>query len=412
MAQQGQFFSYNRDMWPEQKKVLVALTGDINSIVAAYLLQKQGYQVSGLSVIYQYDFDEESEEKASLERIKALCGQMGMSFYASDASMIYQNDVIDPMVASRLEGVAYPFKVYTVKVLFDVLIEKADYLGIPWVATGHYARIIKDQKTQNYNVYTSDDFQRDQSYFFSMLKQKALSRMLLPLGNIREQEVLKLAESLGDKLSTSCNFIPTFESKNDLTSFISEKIPHSMIKEGTVVDYKHGTILEKHEGIHLFTLGEKNLKISAEPPLSFEVRVCQIDTQSGIVYLLHPNDYQIEYLWVKDVVAQGLFDISKPMDIFLKYQSDGELLPATLYFKNNHQALLKFSNVQKGLIFAGDYCVVYSSNKGKSRVLFGGVVSRAGQVIDGKIETLPERDKEPEEKAQIRKSIFGSGLSF
>ena len=399
-------------MRPNQKKVLVALTGDINSVVAAYLLQKQGYQVSGLSVIFQHNRDEEGVEKASLEKMKALCGQLGMDFYASDASMIYHNDVIDPMVASRLEGVAYPFKVYTTKVIFDVLTEKADYLDISWIATGHYAKIIKNQKTENYNVYISDDFQNDQSYFFSLLNQKTLSRMLLPLANVREREVLKLAEGLGGNLPSFCNFGPIFENKDDLTSFISEKIPQSMMKEGTVVDYKHGTVLKKHEGVHHFSLGEKNLKIPADPPLSSEVRVCQIETQNGIVYLLHPDDYQIKYLWIKNVVVQDSFDISRPIDIFIKCRSDGELLPATLYFKNNRQVLLEFANVQKGFIFAGDYCVAYNTNKSKSRVLFGGVVSQAGQIVDGKIESLPEREKELEEKAKIRRSIFGSGLNF
>ncbi len=392
--------------------MLVALTEDINSVVTAYLLQRQGYQVSGLGIVFRQGLDEEkSAEKESLEKIKALCEKLGMAFYAADASMLYEHAVVDPLVASRLEGVAYSFKIYIAKVVFDLLAEKADYLGIPWVATGHYARIIKNQKTGNYSVYTAKDVSCDQSYFLSLLDQKILKRMLLPLANMRKSEVVKVAKNLGVDLPIFYKFDYIFEHKEALNTFIGKRIPTSMIKEGTVVNYNNGNVVQQHQGIHHFTLGEDNLKIQSDPPLSSEMQVCQIDTQSGIVYLLRPDDYQIKYLWIKNIVVQDQFDISKPIDAFIKFRSDGELLPAVLYFKNNAQILLEFANIQRGIVFAGNYCVAYNTDKQKSRILFGGVVERAGNLLDGAIRALPERERPPEEeKAKVRRSLFGSGL--
>ncbi len=394
----------------DKKKVLVALTGRADSMVAAYLLKKQGYKVYGLGIVFQPRmkeedcFDSKEDDVAKPvgfegvylldkpEEVRNICEKMEIPFYAADASSVYQYYITDRVIAARVEGISYAPKVYATEVIFRVLEEKAKRLGCYWMATGHYTKIIKNQKTRDHNIYISNDSQYDQSFFFSRLGQEVLGRTLLPLSEMRRQEVEKVANLLGVELLSSRENFPDLMKSEALTGFVAQRVPRAIIKRGSIIDCKSGFILDDHDGIHYYFLGQKNLKSRMGNPLEPELTVSQINYRNGNIYLAYPDDIKLKCLFIRDLVIQDQLDITKSLDVFIRLHSGGEFLSAVLHFKNNDYAFIELKETRKIHVFPGDYCVIYSRSEGAARILASGMVKKGG-VMDGRnILSLPKQD--------------------
>lgn len=232
-----------------QKKVAVAMSGGVDSSVAAALLNKAGYHVSGIHARLW----SEAEPKGHLSDLKGICRQLGIPFKQVDLTDDFRRLVVDYFSQEYSRGrTPNPCVVCNQQVKFGLLMEKALDGGADYLATGHYARV--ETAPEGYRLLKGADQAKDQSYFLYRLGQKQLARLLLPLGELSKEKVKKMAAELGLPTTSRSEsqdicFIPG----NDYRAFIAE---HVSFQSGDIVDVK-GKVLGQHRGLAHYTVGQR-----------------------------------------------------------------------------------------------------------------------------------------------------------
>jgi tRNA-specific 2-thiouridylase len=241
-----------------KKKVIVAMSGGVDSSVAAALLQKEGYDVIGVTLNL---FSPEGAKTAccgaadSGARARAVCDALGVRHYVKNASDVFKKNVIDEFVNSYLSGsTPNPCVDCNRFVKFAYLFELSGAFGADYLATGHYARI--EKSPDGFRLLRGADPLKDQSYFLYCLKKERLQRILFPLGGLVKKEVRRIAAESG---------LPTAKEKesNDIC-FIGEGNYDAYLKNsggvkprpGRIVDAK-GKKLGRHEGFYNYTIGQR-----------------------------------------------------------------------------------------------------------------------------------------------------------
>ena len=249
----------------EKNKVLVAMSGGVDSTLAVYLLKKQGFDVSGVTMsIWGGEFNVSSgkkggcyspDEKYAISRANKLAKKLGIKHVTVDLKKEYKKNVLDYFCSEYLCGkTPNPCTVCNSKIKFGFLIDKAKKGGLKfdYFATGHYVRIAFDKKTGRFLLKKGKDALKDQSYFLWRLKQNRLKQLMFPLGNLTKKEVKNLACKIGlkqlAKQSESQDFI---DRKYHEGLFVGKKI-----KSGYICDSK-GKILAAHKGIIHYTIGQR-----------------------------------------------------------------------------------------------------------------------------------------------------------
>ncbi len=267
-------------------KVLLGMSGGVDSSVAAALLLQQGYDVIGVTFkMWPQDCLDRQQDKAcgpfAMVDARAVAEQLGFPHYVVDEQAQFQKIVIDYFVAEYRAGrTPNPCVLCNERVKFGALLEKANALGADFIATGHYARVQSSSKSR-INLLRSREPQKDQTYFLFSLKQDQLARCLFPLGEITKKQVRALAAELKLKVaekedSQEICFVP----EHDYRRFLREE-GKLVSREGDIVD-RTGRVLGHHPGIEYFTIGQrKGLGISAPQP--YYVVALEADTNRVIV---------------------------------------------------------------------------------------------------------------------------------
>lgn len=247
----------------KKQKVFVGVSGGVDSSVALALLQKEGYDVTGVFLkVWSPDFlpCEWRDERRSAMRV---CATLGVPFLTLDCEKEYKEMVVDYMLSEYKVGRTPNPDVFCNKyVKFGVFLKKALEMGADFVATGHYAKVDTNirMNADNTNVYEwvlkeAEDTDKDQSYFLSQLGQHELSHVLFPIGHLKKSNVRKLARSFN---------LPTAEKKDsqglcfigkvDMKEFLKHYIT---VKPGDVLN-QNGEKIGVHEGSELYTIGERH----------------------------------------------------------------------------------------------------------------------------------------------------------
>ncbi len=248
------------------KKVVVGLSGGVDSSVAAAILHRQGYEVVGLTLWLMKGKGQCCSE--GMVDAASLCEQLGIPHEIVDSRDLFQTHIVDYLVTGYGEGVTpLPCSQCNKAVKFTPMLNYAqETLGIDQIATGHYARIRYDATSGRYQLLRAVDLHKDQSYFLYDLSQEVLATVLFPLGEQTKTETRRIATEFGLSVADKPDSqdLCLVESHGSMRDFLNKYISE---KEGEIVDLS-GKVLGKHQGIHHYTIGQrKGLGIAAADPL-------------------------------------------------------------------------------------------------------------------------------------------------
>lgn len=340
----------------KKKRVIVGMSGGVDSSVSAALLVEQGYEVMGITIkTYNYEDVGGNANKdtscCSLDGIndaRSVCEQLGIPHYVLDFSEKFKENVIDLFIAEYLAGnTPNPCVICNRKIKWEELIRKGIQLEADYVAMGHYAKIKSDEISGRYWITRGKDIMKDQSYALWNLTQESLSRTIFPLGDMTKDEVRKYAERVGLKTagkneSYEICFIPD----NNYGRFLRENVTdlEQRVSGGEVIlDEK---IIGKHTGYPFYTIGQrKGLHIAVGEP----VFVTKIDSVNNKILLGRESDLMHTTFTVHSINLMKLPAITSPTKVITKIRYKDEGSPSMLLPQDDGEIVVQFDQPKRAI---------------------------------------------------------------
>lgn len=363
-----------------ETRVVVGMSGGVDSSVTALLLKQQGYDVIG---IFMKNWDDTDEfgyctAEADAEDVRRVCEQIDIPYYTVNFEKEYYDKVFAYFLDEYKRGrTPNPDVMCNREIKFGEFLNKALDLGADYVATGHYARVVEEAGV--YKLLRGVDNNKDQTYFLNALNQEQLSKAMFPIGHLPKPEVRRLAEEAGlytakKKDSTGVCFI----GERNFREFLSHYLP---AKSGDMVDIVSGEIKGRHDGLMYYTLGQRQgLGIggsgTGEPWF-----VAEKDLERNILYVVqgdkHPSLYStgltasgVNWIAGQDQLPQGPFKCTAKF----RYRQPDQGVTVTA--RENGTLFVQFDEPQKAI------------TPGQAVVFYDGEVCLGGGIIEAP-EKLP-----------------------
>lgn len=314
-------------------KVLLCMSGGIDSSVAAMLLKDKGYQLEGLTYRPWDSISTACMEKqtgcCSVDAIfeaKALANDLGFPHSVLDIRKEFKESVITNFIEEYMKGhTPNPCVICNRTIKWGEVAKKADELGCKYIATGHYAQI--GEQNGRYYLVKGADIHKDQTYFLWQLTQEDLRRTIFPLGKLTKDEVRGIAAEKGyEKISKKRESQEIcFITDNDYRRFIREQVPdiEQHVKPGNFVD-RSGKILGQHQGYPFYTIGQRKGLVIA---LGHPAYVVGIDPTTNTVVLGEREDLDKKTVWVDHLNLMKYASIEGELEVYTKirYNNKGTL---------------------------------------------------------------------------------------
>jgi tRNA-specific 2-thiouridylase len=300
----------------EPKKILIAMSGGVDSSVAAALLKSQGHNVIGVHM-QLWDHGEANIDRfggrccslVDSNDARRVCDKLDIPYYVINAQDVFKEKVVDYFVHEYLQNrTPNPCVQCNNQIKFNYLFEKADELGCDWVATGHYAQVIAEAMSGVSRLHKAADPQKDQTYFLFGLTQKALVRTMMPLGGLTKMMVRRLAEEFGLAVAHKADSQEIcFIGQEGYQKFIDDRVAQNLRPSGTIRTVA-GDLVGEHEGLHRYTIGQrKGLQLRVKDPDQYFV--IGFDPKNQVL-LVGPE----KHLFSKELMATHTNWI-RPMDL-------------------------------------------------------------------------------------------------
>ena len=325
------------------KKVVIGMSGGVDSSVAAILLKAQGYEVIGVTFIFTDDFDTNDAIK--------VCEKLDIKHYIVDYRKEFKEVVIDSFINDYKNGITpNPCILCNKEIKINFLYQKMLEYNSDYIATGHYAKIIDGK------LYKSEDLNKDQTYFLAQLTNNQLAKLLLPLEGYSKEEVRQIAKdnnliNANRKDSTDVCFITS-----SFKEYINNKLGNN---SGNIIDITTNKIIGKHDGLTKYTIGQrKGLNIGGTKDRMFVVGK---NIDNNILYVAEGDDN--DYLKSNSCIIENMnFNIDeRPINTTARFRYRGPLYPVTLEYLENNKIIVKYDDVKA--VTPGQVCVLYQDNQ-------------------------------------------------
>ncbi|MBE6824156.1 MAG: tRNA 2-thiouridine(34) synthase MnmA [Ruminococcaceae bacterium] len=340
-------------------RAIIAMSGGVDSSVAAFLMQQQGYDLIGITLRLHAEINIDLEQSCCTDQdiidAKAVCDRLGIEHRVIDLQSNFKEFVIDRFVNSYISGgTPNPCVDCNRFIKFSKLLQIAEDEGYDYVVTGHYARVAYDKNIDRYLLKKGVDESKDQSYVLYSLTQDALSHIKLPLGELSKAKVREIAEQNGfinasKKDSQDICFVPDKKYAEFIKTYTGKTFP-----DGDFVDLS-GNVLGTHKGIIRYTIGQrKGLNLSLPRPMY----VCDKNIDTNTVTLCDNDELFSKELYAEDINLISIKELSEPLELEAKIRYKHNQAKATLYPQENGVIKLIFDEPQRA-ITKGQAVVMY-----------------------------------------------------
>lgn len=355
------------------KKALIAMSGGVDSSVAALLMKEKGYECMGVTMKLFNNGDiciPREHSCCSLEDVedaRYVSNTLGMPHYVFNFTDRFKEDVIDKFVYCYENGITPNPCIDCNRYLkFEKLFQRAKELECEYIVTGHYAKVEYNEETGRYILKKADDLTKDQSYVLYQMTQEQLKHTMFPLGGLNKTEVRKIAEAhdfINAKKHDSQDicFVQNGSYADFIEEYTGKKYP-----PGNFVDI-NGNVLGRHKGIIRYTVGQrKGLGISHERPLF----VLAVNPKENTVILTENEGLFTKTLTAKNINLITTEEIKEPVRLFAKIRYSHKEQPATVVQTGSDTITVEFDEPQRA-ITKGQAVVLYDGDT----VVGGGIIS-------------------------------------